>query len=110
MTSTTLTNVSLVILATVSLLEFLAIVAVGICAYRMYHQLTAVVTSLERDHIAPLHMRVDMLLDEVERVTGGMKRAGNLLAGKVKVTSWPVVGILRGLRTAVDTLTANGLG
>ena len=122
MDSLATTNVWLAILAIVSLIEFLMIAAAGFFAYRMYREAMTVVENVERVHIAPLRARVDAILDDVQTVTSKVKHAqdsvgdamrhvagaGSLLAGTVKSKSWPIVGLIQGLRTAASTLAKNG--
>jgi hypothetical protein len=122
MNDLTMTNVWLAILAVVSLIEFVMIAAAGFLAYKAYKQLMNVVETMERVHIAPLRARVDGLLDEVEVITGKVRyaqdsvsaafytaaSAGSLIAGTVKARTWPVLGMIRALRTAANALHKNG--
>jgi hypothetical protein len=73
-------------------------------------------------HIAPLHARVDGVLDEVQRVTENVRHAqesvseavrhvagtGSAVAWAVKARTWPIVGILQGLKTVAATVMRNG--
>ena len=118
MESLTTTNVWLGILAIISLLEFLMIVAAGWFAYRMYMQVMTTIDNVERVHIAPLRARVDGILDEVQVITNKVKHAqdsvtdafrhvagtGTVVAGAVRSKAWPILGIIQGLRTAATTL------
>jgi hypothetical protein len=118
MNDLTMTNVWLGILAVISLIEFLMIAAAGLFAYKAYKQVRATVEAVERVHIAPLRARVDAILDEVEVITGKVKHAqdsvssalhtaanaGNILAGTVRSRTWPILGIIKGVRTAAATL------
>jgi len=122
MNDLTMTNVWLAILAIVSLVEFLMIAVAGLVAFKMYKQVTTVIETLERVHIAPLRARVDAVLDEVELIVGKVKRAqdtvsstlhtaagaGSLLADTVKARAWPILGVIRGARMAAAVLTGNG--
>ena len=122
MNDLTMTNVWLAILAIVSLIEFLMIAAAGYFAFRAYKQVMSVVETVERVHIAPLRARVDGILDEVEVITGKVRHAqdsvtaalhtagnaGSLIAGSMKAKTWPIVGIIRGVRMAANTLLKNG--
>jgi hypothetical protein len=122
MENLTTTNVWLGILAVVSLLEFLMIVAAGLFAYRLYTQLMATIQTVERVHIAPLRARVDRILDEVQTVTDKVKNVqesvsdalrqvagtGSMVAGAVKSKTWPIIGIIQGLKTAATTVMKNG--
>ena len=116
------TNIWLGIMAVVSLLEFVMIVAVGVLGYRMYRQAMETVATVERVHIAPLRARVDGILDEIQLMTTKVKRAqdsvsdalrhvagtGTMVAGAVKTKSWPIVGIIQGIRTAAASVMRNG--
>ena len=118
MESLTTTNVWLAILAVVSLLEFLMIVAAGFFAYKMYKQVMSTIETVERVHIAPVRARVDGILDEVQVITDKVKHAqesvtdalrhvagtGTMVAGAVRSKTWPIVGIIQGLKTAATTL------
>jgi hypothetical protein len=122
MNDLTMTNVWLGILAIVSLIEFLMICVSGFFAYKMYRQAMMTIESVERVHIAPLRVRVDALLDEVQVVTDKVKHAqdsmnlvlqtaagaGSLIAGAVMARSWPVFGLINGVRMAASTLFKNG--
>ena len=122
MESLTTTNVWLGILAVVSLLEFLMIVAAGLFAYQMYKRVMTTIETVERVHIAPLRARVDGILDEVQAVTDKVKHAqesvgdalrqvvgtGSMVAGAVRSKTWPIIGIIQGLKTAANTVIKNG--
>src|SRR5262245_35211433 len=111
------TNTWLAVLTVVSVLEFLLMVAAGVCAYRMYHRVMTVVEDVERNHIAPLRARADEVLDEVEVMVAKLRQAqesvggaltnlaglGALLAGSLTVR-WPRGGIIQGVRVAVAAL------
>jgi hypothetical protein len=122
MNDLTMTNVWLAILAVVSLVEFFMIVVAGLLAYRLYRQAMLTIETIERVHVAPLRIRVDALLDEVQQITGRVKQAqnsmshvlhtaagaGSLIAGTVRARSWPLWGVLNGVRVAAATLLRNG--
>ena len=116
------TNVWLGILAIVSLLEFLMILAAGILAFKLYREAMSTIQTIERVHIAPLRTRVDLLLDQVEIMTDTVKHAqesvsdtlkhvtgaGTLVAGAVKAKAWPILGIIQGLKSAANAIRSNG--
>ena len=118
----TTTNVWLGILAIVSLLEFVMIVAAGLFAFKMYKQVMTTIQTVERVHIAPVRARVDGILDEVQAVTDKVKHAqesvsdalrhvvgtGSMVAGAMKSKTWPIVGIIQGLRSAASVVMKNG--
>ena len=118
MNDLTTTNVWLAILAIVSFIEFLMIAAAGLFAYKAYKQVMTVVENVERVHIAPLRARVDAILDEIEVITGKVKQAqdsvsaafhaattaGSILAGTVKSKTWPILGMIKGVRMVANAL------
>ena len=118
MESLATTNMWLAILAIVSVLEFLIICAAGFFAYQAYRQVMTVVENVERMHVAPLRARVDAMLDEVQMVVDRVKHAqvavtdalkhvtgaGSVIAGTVKSKTWPIAGIINGIRVAAQTL------
>ncbi len=122
MESLTTTNVWLGILAVVSVLEFLMIVVAGFLAYQMYKRVTTTMETIERVHVAPLRARVDGILDEVQAVTDKVKHAqesvgdalrqvagtGSIVAGAVRSKTWPIIGIIQGLKTAANIVMKNG--
>jgi hypothetical protein len=122
MVDLTTTNVWLAILAIVSLLEFVGMCVAGFFAYRMYQKAMTTLENVERVHIAPVRSRVDGILDEVQAMTMKVKHAqdsmsdafrhvagtGNAVAWAVKSRTWPIVGILQGLKTAATTVMRNG--
>ena len=122
MENLTTTNIWLGILAIVSLLEFAIIAVAGLLAFRMYKKAMTTLETVERVHVAPLRARVDGLLDEVQAVTNKVKHAqesvsdalrqvagtGSMVAGAVKSKTWPIVGLIQGLKSAANTVMKNG--
>jgi uncharacterized protein YoxC len=118
----TTTNLWLAILAVVSVLEFLMILVAGVLAFRVYRQVTRALENVERLHIAPLRARVDLILDEVQRVTDKVKYAqesvsdafrhvagtGSVVADVVRSKTWPIVGIIQAIKSAAATVGRNG--
>ena len=122
MENLTTTNIWLGILAMVSLLELLMIMAAGIMAFRLYKRVSDAVENVERVHIAPLRARVDALLDEVHEVTAKVKQAqssvenafehmsgtGTMVADVVRSKAWPLIGLLKGIKVAASAVMKNG--
>ena len=118
MNDLTMTNVWLGILAIISVIEFLMIAVAGLLAYKAYKQVVNVMETVERVHIAPLRARVDGILDEVEIITGKVKHAqdsvsaafhsattaGSIIAGTVKSKTWPLLGMIKGVRSVASAL------
>ncbi len=122
MVDLTTTNVWLAILAIVSLIEFVMLCVAGFLGYRMYQRAMQTLESVERVHIAPLRARVDGILDEVQAMTHKVRNAqesvsdafrhvagtGTAVAWAVKSRTWPIVGVLQGLKSAAATVLRNG--
>ncbi len=122
MVDLTTTNVWLAILAIVGLVEFVLICVAGFFGYRMYQRAMATLETVERVHIAPLHARVNGILDEVQTITYNVKHAqesvsdavkhmtgtGSAIGYAVRSRTWPILGIIKGLRTAAAVVMKNG--
>jgi hypothetical protein len=116
------TNIWLAILTVVSVLEFLMICATVLFGYRLYQKAMMMLETVERVHIAPLHARADAVLDEVQRITDKVRHAqdsvsdafkhvagtGNAVAWAVKARTWPIIGLLQGLKSAASVVMKNG--
>ena len=96
--------------------------AAGIFAYRMYQRAMTTLETVERVHIAPLRARVDAMLDQVQTVVDKVKHAqesvsdafrhvtgtGSTVADAVKSKTWPIIGIIQGLKSAAASVIRNG--
>jgi len=67
------TNTLLGVMAVVSVLEGLVVLALGLAGWRAYKQVMGVLNELEERHIAPVRQRVDAILADVKDVTGRLK-------------------------------------
>ena len=122
MVDLTWTNTWLAILAMISLIQFLIMCAAGFFAYRMYQKAMTTIETVERLHIAPLRARVDVMLDQVQVMTDKVRHAqdsvsdalrhvagtGTAVAGAVKSKTWPIIGVLQGLKSVANTIMGNG--
>jgi hypothetical protein len=122
MVDLTWTNTWLAILAVISLIQFLIVCAAGFMAFRMYQKAMTTLEEVERVHIAPLRARVDSMLDQVqvmtdklrhvqESVSDGLRHVtgtGTAVAGAVKSKTWPIIGIIQGLKSVANTMMGNG--
>ncbi|MGH9370311.1 MAG: hypothetical protein ACRD15_02135, partial [Vicinamibacterales bacterium] len=63
------TNTALVIMAVVSVLEALLLIAIGVGAFMVYRRVMTLVNELEARQIAPLREKVDAILVDVKSVT-----------------------------------------
>ena len=122
MVDLTWTNTWLAILAMISLIQFLILCAAGFFAYRMYQRAMTTLETVERVHIAPLRARVDGMLDQVQAMTEKVRHVqnsvsdavrhvtgtGSAVAGAVKSKTWPIIGVLQGLKSVANTIMGNG--
>jgi methyl-accepting chemotaxis protein len=81
MTDLNTTNILLGIMAAVSVLQMLVLVAVGVLAYRLYRQAVQTVRDVEQRQIAPLTAQIrsligrfDGVLDDVKAMTARVTR------------------------------------
>lgn len=122
MVDLTQTNIWLAILAIVSVIEFLMIAVAGVFAFKMYQKVMTAIDTVERVHIAPVRARVDGILDDVQAMTNKVKHAqesvsdafrhvtgtGSAVASVVKSKTWPIVGIIQGLKSVANSVMRNG--
>ncbi|MGH9148030.1 MAG: hypothetical protein ACRD1Q_15070 [Vicinamibacterales bacterium] len=118
------TNFWLAVMAIVSVIQICVLVAGAWFCYHLYVKTTRVANELEARYLMPLSMlntRVNGFLDEAEDIAVRVKDAesavrngirhvadtGNVAVAAVRARSWPIVGILRGLRVAMDVLFDN---
>lgn len=81
----TTTNVLLAILATVSVLEVLAVVALFAGAFMMFRRVMKVVAELEERRVAPAAARLNDILDDVKAMTDAARRAAQ---GAERMAGW----------------------
>lgn len=62
-------NVSLVIMAVVSVLEAIVLIGLAVGGFVMYRRVMSLITELEERQIAPLREKVDAILGDVKAVT-----------------------------------------
>jgi hypothetical protein len=119
------TNFFLGILAVLSLIQFLIIAGVGFFAYRAYRKAAAAIETVEQRHIAPLRQKAEQVIDEAkgvvdraqdlvervrhaeESVAEAVKHAADAsgqFVGSMRAKSWPLVGVVRGVKVAIDAM------
>jgi hypothetical protein len=116
------TNLLLGIMAAVSVLEALIIIGLGVGGYIAYRRIMDVVNGLETRQVAPAMTRVNAILedlktvsakvkDETERFDDAIHRTINRVddtadrvRSNVRAKTGRVVGIVRGLRVALETM------
>jgi len=116
------TNLLLGIMAAVSVIEALAIIGMAVAGFVAYRRVTALIDGLEIRQVAPVVARVNGILDdlkivsekvkqEAERVDDAIHRTmgrvddtAGRVRSNVRTKTSKVVGIVRGLRVALETM------
>jgi hypothetical protein len=116
------TNVALIIMAAVSVLEALLLIGIGVGGFLMYRRVMQLVTELEARQIAPLREKVEGILGDVKAVTARVnseaERVDQAIHGTIdrvdhtaehlkssvmdKVNN--AAGVVRGVRAAIVSL------
>jgi hypothetical protein len=114
------TNLLLAVMAGVSLLEAIAMIAISVTAYTMYRRFTAMAESIEVRHLAPTLVRLNAILDDLKIVATTVKEdtervdtaihdtmerlddTADRLRSNVRVKTRHVVGVVRGVRAALE--------
>ena len=68
------TNVLLGIMAAVSVIQVIVLIAAGVIGYRVYKQVSQTVRELEARHVAPLAAKVDTLMAKVDGILVDVKQ------------------------------------
>jgi hypothetical protein len=118
------TNLLLGIMAAVSVLEALAIIGMGVAGFTVYKKVMELVAGLETRQVAPAMIRVNAILDDVRDVTAKVRQETERVDHAIHTTidriddtaervRWNVrektsrvVGFIRGLRVALESVMA----
>ena len=118
------TNLLLGIMAAVSVLEALAIIGMGVAGFTVYRKVMELVAGLETRQVAPAMIRVNAILDDVRDVTAKVRQetervdqaihttigriddTAERVRGNVREKTSRVVGFIRGLRVALESVMA----
>jgi hypothetical protein len=95
------TNLLLGIMAAVSVLESLLVIALIVACWRMYQSTTRAVQAAEVRHVAPLLSHVHIVLDDVKDVTTTLKGVTATLKEETDRLH-RLIGIARGLHRVVQ--------
>jgi hypothetical protein len=88
----TTTNLLLGIMAVVSVLQVLAVLALSMAGLMIYRRFLQILNGLEERQVAPAVARVNAILDDVKGVTSTVKKeAGHL----ERLLEWIVDGVSR---------------
>jgi hypothetical protein len=119
------TNLMLGIMAAVSVLEAVLLVGAGVVGLMLYRRMTTLISGLEARQVAPAMARVHAILDDVKEVTATVKAETNRVDDAIRSTmarvddtadrvrfnvrakTSLVVGFVRGVRVAIDTMLRN---
>ena len=116
------TNVALIVMAVVSVLEALVLIGIAVGGFMVYRRIMQLVTDLEERQIAPVRAQVDAILGDVRtltaRVSEEAERVDHAIHGTInrvddtaehlkstvreKVSD--VAGVIRGVRAAIVSL------
>ncbi len=117
----TTTNVLLGIMAVVSLIEGLVIIGLAWAGFRLYRQAQLALRDVEARYVQPLGERVNAVLDDVKAVSARVSAQADRVDGAIRTTIDRVdvtadrmrhgvhhqvnrvVGLVRGVRTALNT-------
>lgn len=118
------TNLLLGIMAVVSVLEALAIIGIGVAGFTVYRKVMELVAGLETRQVAPAMIRVNAILDDVRDVTAKVREetvrvdhaihttinriddTADRVRSNVREKTSRVVGFIRGLRVALESVMA----
>ena len=116
------TNVALIIMAVVSVLEALLLIGIGIGGFIVYRRVMTLVNDLEARQIAPIREKVDAILGDVKAVTARVnhdaERVDHAIHGTINRVDHTAehlkssvrdkvnhaVGVVRGVRAAIVSL------
>jgi hypothetical protein len=116
------TNLLLGIIAAVSVLEALLVIGVGVAGFMIYRRVMTLVEGPEARQVVPAMARVNAILDDVKVVTTKVKEetervdmairttmdrvddTADRVRSNVRAKTSRVVGIVRGLRVALEGL------
>lgn len=120
------TNIILAIIAAVSVLEALLVIGIGVAAFVLYRKVSALMAVVESRHVEPAMHRVNAILDDVKGVTTKVREETDRVDHAIRTTmdrvddtadrvrynvrakTSRVVGVLRGIRVAIEDLLTNG--
>jgi hypothetical protein len=114
------TNLLLGIMAAVSLLEAIALVAIGVTMYTMYRRVTSGAEAIESRYLTPMVTQLAALLEDLKEITTTVKAdtervehaiqdtmvrlddTADRMRTNVRVKTRHMVGLVRGVRAAIE--------
>src|SRR5438876_6815712 len=118
------TNLILGIIAAVSVLEALVVIGMGIAGFMAYRKVMELVAGIETRQVAPAAARVNAILDDLKDVTATVRHetervdqaihttidrlddTAGRVRSNVRAKTSHVVGFIRGLRVALESVLA----
>jgi len=118
------TNLILAIMAAVSVLELIVIAGIGIAGFFAFRTIMTVVAAIETRQVAPAMVRVHEILDDVKGVTSKIREetarvdraihttidriddTADRVRSSARAKTSRVIGVIRGLRVALESLRA----
>lgn len=125
MVDLTTTNILLGVMAAVSVLEAIVLIVGGVMAWRFYAQVNGQIQVIEEQHVRPLRAQTMAILETVQRIASHVEHSTNRVDAAVqgtveraenaadavhngaRRTATTVVGVARGVRTAIETFLAS---
>jgi hypothetical protein len=114
------TNLLLGIMAAVSVLEAIALVAIGVTMFTMYRRVTNAAEAMESRHLSPMLAQLGAVLDDLKEITTTVKAdtervehaiqdtmvrlddTADRMRTNVRVKTRHMVGLVRGVRAAIE--------
>jgi hypothetical protein len=114
------TNLLLGIMAAASVLEVLMMIGMGVAGFMAYRKVMGLVAGIETRQVSPAMARVNAILDDVKTVTAKVKEetervdhaihttmnridhTAHRMRSNVRAKTSAVVGLVRGLRVAIE--------
>lgn len=105
------TNLLLGIMAGVSVLEALALIVLGVMAYRAYRELLQTIHRVEHEQIRPVRQRLELVIAKVEDLVGDVREVTTTVTRRTEQAAsfmarpvTRVVGVARAAKVVFDTL------
>jgi uncharacterized protein YoxC len=102
------TNTLLGIMAAVSVLEALLLIGLGVGGFMMYRRVLSVVNDLEQRQIAPLTVKVNAILADVQAITARIQaqaaRVDHAITGTMERVDHTAARVRIGVRERVDRI------
>jgi hypothetical protein len=116
------TNVWLAIIAISSVAQLAIVLTVAILAWRAYGRVAVAADELERDHLRPLALKANALMDDLQDVAARVRTVDDAVRARMEDMGsaihstraviagrfWPLLGAARALRAGVNAWNHRG--